>query len=223
MDGERTNPHDANRAHALKRDKKSMKKVLTGVIVSSAVIAAAAALTAAGNASLEGMAAPKYDGDGQLVRPENYREWVFVGASLGLTYSESMAEARKESGAPGAFHHVYIQPEAYRHYAETGKFPEKTMLVMENYSAASKHGVDLSGFYQDEMTGLEVALKDHDTFEEGWAYFNFSAGQGKFKEKAKAFPKEVCWSCHDEHAADDNVFVQFYPVLRQVKPSVDEK
>ena len=31
---------------------------------------------------------------------------------------------------------------------------------------------------------------------------------------AKAFPKEACWNCHNEHAKTDNVFVQFYPTLR---------
>ena len=38
---------------------------------------------------------------------------------------------------------------------------------------------------------------------------------GTSKEKAKAFPKQRCWSCHSEQAATDNVFSQFYPVLRK--------
>ena len=37
------------------------------------------------------------------------------------------------------------------------------------------------------------------------------------KPTAKAFNKRVCFACHNEHAQDDNVFVQFYPVLRKVK------
>jgi len=31
----------------------------------------------------------------------------------------------------------------------------------------------------------------------------------------------VCFDCHAEHAADDNVFVQFYPILREA--GEDEK
>jgi hypothetical protein len=59
-----------------------------------------------------------------------------------------------------------------------------------------------------------VALKDHDKFDEGWAYFDFANGS---KKTSTAFPKGSCFSCHKEHGADDNVFTQFYPVLREAK------
>ena len=168
------------------------------------------------------MVTPTYTDDGALVLPTDYREWIFVGSSLGLSYFG----AEPPSRAP-VFHHVYMQPEAYRHYVETGTFPEKTMLVMENYSAGTKENnttapiledkaefQNLHGQFEDKRVGLEVALKDSETFEDGWAYFNFTRGAG-LAESAKAFPKSTCWDCHDAHAADDNVFVQFYPVLRE--------
>ena len=120
-----------------------------------------------------------------------------------------------------------MQPEAYRHYAATGKFPEKTMLVMENYSAGSKENntagelvkdkaefTNLHGQFEDKRVGLEVALKDSARFDDGWAYFNF-ARPPNLADEAKAFPRAMCWDCHNAHAADDNVFVQFYPVLRE--------
>ncbi len=59
-----------------------------------------------------------------------------------------------------------------------------------------------------------MALKDSDRFEDGWAYFNFSR-RGELAKEAPTFPKAACYNCHDSHAADDNVFVQFYPVLRE--------
>ena len=164
------------------------------------------------------MTKPQYDEDGKLVLPTRYVDWVFVGASIGLSYSE---EVRREG--PGLFHNVYIQPEAYRHYVETGKFPEKTMLVMENYLPKNKESINKHGYFPGDRVGLEVALKDHDQFEEGWAYFNFTNGQKPLKPVAKAFPKAVCYSCHSEHAQDDNVFVQFYPVLRSVKEGEESK
>jgi hypothetical protein len=160
---------------------------------------------------LESMVTPSYTDDGALERPDDYREWVFVGASLGLSYSEELTRE-----GPGRFHHVYMQPEAYRHYRENGTFPEKTMLVMENYSAGSKVNPNLHGHFEDERVGLEVALKDSDQFEDGWAYFMFSTPNG-LRETAKAFPKQSCYDCHAQHAADDNVFVQFYPILREAK------
>jgi len=201
-----------------------MKK-LFGVLVIVAVVATGGMIQAKESA-LTSMVVPVYDGDKNLIRPEGYRDWVFVGASLGLSYFEPRTEKAKEKEEkddPGLFHHVYIQREAYDHYGKTGKFPEKTILVMENYSAGGKEGINLKGHFEKDLKGMEVALKDHDTFEEGWAYFNFSTAKGPLKEKAKAFPKAVCYNCHVEHAADDNVFVQFYPILRELKPSLGVK
>ena len=69
---------------------------------------------------------PRYAEGKQLMLPEDYRSWVYVGASIGLSYSDAARDA-----GPGAFHHVYLQPEAYEQFKRTGKFPEKTILVME--------------------------------------------------------------------------------------------
>jgi hypothetical protein len=34
-------------------------------------------------------------------------------------------------------------------------------------------------------------------------------------------PRQGCQSCHAQNAADDNVFVQFYPTLRAVSTKFD--
>lgn len=182
-----------------------------------------AATDPAEDTGAEAMTKPVYTDTGELVRPDGYREWVFVGASLGLDY---VREEPQEG--PGRFHHVYIQPEAYRHFLRTGEFPDKTILMMENYSAGSKedntntvarHGKKpmdvLHGHYEHERVGLEAAVKDTDKEPElKWSYYFF--GQGKsLRDSARAFPKKSCWDCHDAHAAHDNVFLQFYPILRE--------
>ncbi len=187
-----------------------MKQVVLGLTVCAVLIGVAGIVQAASN-DLEAMVKPSYTADGALNLPTEYREWVFVGASLGLSYNEEI-----KSEGPGRFHHIYMQPEAYRQYRDEGTFPEKTMLVMENYSAGSKLNPNLHGHFEDERVGLEVALKDSEQFEDGWAYFNFSGGKA-LRPTATAFPKAACYDCHAEHAADDNVFVQFYPVLREAK------
>lgn len=199
-----------------------------GIVVGFAVCVFAASVLADGKSAStpDGMVQPAYDEKGSLVRPEGYREWIYVGSSLGLSYSRPDENAT----GPGMFHHIYIQPEAYKHYAATGEFPEKTMLVMENYSAGSKESnptgeltndkkefQNLNGHFEDQRVGVEVALKDSERFEESWAYFNFSTRAGLLPA-AKAFPKAMCWDCHQQHAAVDNVFVQFYPVLRESRP-----
>ena len=171
--------------------------------------------------NLATMVTPQYNDEGHLIRPTNFRTCIFVVSSIGLSYL-----GKEEPAGPGMFHHIYIQPEAYRHYVKTGEFPDKTMLVMENYSPGKKEentagalmeGKEfdvLHGHFEDKRLGLEVALKDEGRFEEGWAYFNFSTAKG-LKETSAAFPKAVCWSCHNTHGTDDNVFVQFYPILRE--------
>jgi len=40
-----------------------------------------------------------------------------------------------------------------------------------------------------------------------------------YKAKAEPFPASAgCVSCHKQNAETDNVFTQFYPVLRAAKP-----
>src|ERR1039458_10441775 len=32
---------------------------------------------------------PRFTGDGQLMRPDNYREWIYLSSGLGMTYGPS--------------------------------------------------------------------------------------------------------------------------------------
>jgi hypothetical protein len=190
----------------------SLKVVLLALALLWGAVAGVNLLRAQEAPGLKNMVKPRYSEGKELMLPEDYRSWVFVGASIGLSYSES---TRTDAAAtPGAFHHIYIQPEAYAHFKRTGQFPEKTLLVMEVHKADQKVSINKGGFFEGDRIALEVALKDHEKFDEGWAYFDF--GNGK-KKTSSAFPKASCFSCHKEHGADDNVFTQFYPVLREAK------
>lgn len=163
---------------------------------------------------LESMTEPSYTASGDVVQPEGYREWVFVGASLGLRYAE---DGEPEDEGPGTFHNVYVQPEAYRYFLEHGVFPEKTVLPMETYSPGTREPKSnlTGGVFEDEMIGLSAAIKDSERFEEGWGYVSFWRAGGARMKTATPFPKERCYDCHAEHAATDNVFTQFYPVLKR--------
>lgn len=161
------------------------------------------------------MPVPKYDESGALLRPIDYEDWVFVGASIGLSYDEDAEEAGHGEG-PGFFHNVYMQSEAFREYVRTGYFPDKTIFVMENYRPVQKESINRAGYFEGELVGMEVAVKDYDRFDLGWAYFNFSGREG-LAPKAKAFPRAICWDCHAEHGDDDNVFTQFYPVIQRAR------
>ena len=161
-------------------------------------------------------AAAVFEGKTTLVRPEGYREWIFVGSSLGLAYSKTPDQSPGRN--PELYHNVYINPSSYREYAKTGKFPEGTVMVLELARSELKSEPGLQGSYQKEFVALEASVKDSSRFEGGWAYFNFTEAGGKLKARAEPFPQSACWSCHHVNAATDHVFTQFYPVLRAVAP-----
>jgi Cytochrome P460 len=147
---------------------------------------------------------PRYTATGAVERPAGVERWVLVGASLGLGYSDAT-----EAG-PGMFHRVYLEPTAYDHYLRTGRFRSGTMLALAIRRPAQRVPPGRSGWTEGDLAALELAVKDPDRFPGGWAYFDF----GRAAPTARAQPPERCARCHAEHAARDNVFVQFYPQLR---------
>lgn len=163
----------------------------------------------------EPMPQPRFTADNQLLIPQGYREWIFVGANFGMGYSE--LPPGQVAAKPGKFHNIYIQRQAFDHFARTGAFPDKTMLVMEIVQPATNASINRQGVFQDRYVGIEVAVKDEQRFPGKWAYFAFFDSEGKQLPQAKAFPKKACWDCHNQHGAVDNVFVQFYPVLRAAR------
>lgn len=158
------------------------------------------------------LSTPQYVDGNQLVRPEGYHEWVFAGSSLGMSYSKD-----SEYNSQPDFHNVYISPVAYREFRATGTFPEGTVLVLEIVASGGNASINKEGKFEDKILGIEASVKDSKHFPEKWAYFSFIGDNGEALSKAKPFPKDACWSCHDQHAEVDNVFVQFYPVLREAR------
>jgi hypothetical protein len=159
-----------------------------------------------------------FEGKQTLLRPEGYREWVFVGSSLGLRYNEGADKSAASASPSEHFNNVYINPAAFREFTRTGTFPDGTIFILEIASAEKKAEPGLHGSYAKEITALEASVKDSSRFETGWAYFSFDAANGQRKEKATPFPKSRCFDCHHEKAAIDHVFTQFYPILRAARP-----
>lgn len=156
-----------------------------------------------------------FEGQDTMLRPEGYREWVFVGSSTGLNYSPNPAPSSANSRTD--FKNVYINPAAYREFTRTGNFPEGTVMILEIASAAEKNEPGLQGAYGSRYIALEASVKDSKRFPGGWAYFGFTDMQGKALAKAKPFPDGSCLSCHQKKAATDHVFTQFYPVLNAAR------
>jgi cytochrome P460 len=171
---------------------------------------------------------PRYTPNGDLLLPNGFDTWVFVGSNLGLSYTPDAAAA---SGTPPPrapsqqFHNVSINKAAYDYFSANGRFPERTVLVMQVFEAADKEprGVLASGVFNGRRIGLEVAVKNA-TRPDGkatpWAYYNFTdpSDRSKVLASATAYPDEACANCHQRHASIDNVWVQFYPALRDRRP-----
>jgi hypothetical protein len=168
---------------------------------------------------------PEYTGDGQLKLPVGFESWVFVGANLGIEYREDNSKdppAAKNSDdkLKGAnFHNVYIDPDAFEHFVKTGKFPDKTMLVLDIYKAEAgePRNIVSQGLFPGKQKEIAVAVKNSarpDGSKTDWAYYDFPLGQ----KTAKAFPDKACYDCHLQHADRDNVWVQFYPILKARQP-----
>jgi hypothetical protein len=149
-------------------------------------------------------AAPAYTADGQLQLPENYREWVYLTSGFDMSYNPAMDMDHH------MFDNVFVNPEAYRSFLQTGTWPDKTMLVLEVRGAQSKGSINKSGNYQSaSLMGLEVHVKDEARFPGKWAFFGF----GDSKTATMTPLSAECYSCHASHAAVDTTFVQFYPTL----------
>jgi hypothetical protein len=158
-----------------------------------------------------------FEGKDTLLRPRGYRQWVFVGSSLGLRYSPSpdKTDDRHEE----TYKNVYVDPAAFREFSQTGRFPEGTVMILEIASSEQKNEPGLTGSFQKQFVALEASVKDSSRFEGGWAYFSFDEPGGTPKDKARPFPESSCLACHREKAATDHVFTQFYPVLRAALPT----
>jgi hypothetical protein len=120
---------------------------------------------------------PQYTSDNQLMPPIDYREWIFLSSGLGMSYSAT----------PGheMFTNVFVPQWAYQEFLKSGKWPDKTMFVVEDRYATSKGSINKAGHYQSDSMGIGVEVKDETRFPDKWAYFNFDENT----KSASANPK----------------------------------
>lgn len=172
----------------------------------------------------DGVYTPQFTADGQLIQPPNeiWRDWPYIGTPL-------TPNALNGGGAPfPEFHSVYIDPVSYEHWRRTGDFRDGTVLAKELVSVydvdahpdGSTDQVSGRGYFMGDFSGFEIAYKSAEHFPDApgnWAYFTFGHHAPPYAAATKAMPVEACSACHQENAAEDFVFTQFYPVLRAAK------
>ena len=174
------------------------------------------ALTAGQQQPVDG---PQYLNGDALVRPANYREWVFIGSGLGLTYDQG-------ADSNTTFTNVFVNPAAYRGFMNTGRWPDKSVFVLEFRASATEAPPNTSGRFQTRLVGLEAEVKDA-RFPDGWAFYNFRLkAEATGKPQPAAMADSVaplagqnvasCIECHTKNTAVERTFVQFYPTLLEV-------
>ena len=148
---------------------------------------------------------PQYDASGKLLFPADYREWVFLSSGLNMSYNPSPAMAGMDM-----FGNTFAPRAAYAAFKKTGVWPDKTVLILENRGGATKGSINKKGQFQTtEMMGAEAHVKDTARFKGGWGFFSFDGDK-----PAQQIPYvAACYACHQQHAAADTTFVQFYPTL----------
>lgn len=153
---------------------------------------------------------PGFNANGALVRPEGYREWIYVGTPV------TPNDLNPPKSPFHEFHNVYIHPADYDHWKKTGAFQDGTVLVAESVSVGSRSASSGKGYFMGEFAGLEASVKDSRRFKDepgSWAYFSFGQKYPLTNDAVK-LPVTSCNICHRANAADDFVFTQYYPVLR---------
>ena len=179
------------------------------ILIALAVLAVTlAAMTPQASPNKDSSAnSPVYTAEGNLKFPQNYREWIYVTSGVDMSYSPNMGMDHS------MFDNVFVNPEAYKAFLQTGAWPDKTMLVLEGRVAGTKGSINRSGHFQTgKVMGREVHVKDEARFPGKWAFFNADDGL-----TGKLLPREMdCYSCHEQHGAVDTTFVQFYPTLLEI-------
>ncbi|MGC4064042.1 MAG: cytochrome P460 family protein [Polyangiaceae bacterium] len=182
--------------------------VFSGIVVVSALSACSDDESgSSGELEFSSAELPVFDGEA-LVRPKDYREWMYVSTGAGMSYATTL------TGTESMFDNVFVQRTAYEHFKREGLWPDKTVFVLE-LRASSDHGSILQhGQYQTDAVLIEASVKDSSRFKDTWAYFSFYPDEkGAIPKKVEKNPKAMCFSCHEQNAWVDNTFAQFYPTI----------
>jgi hypothetical protein len=150
--------------------------------------------------------AASFTADGQMEFPKDYRTWVYLSSGMDMAYVEG------GGGQMHAFDNVFVDPASYAAFQKTGTWPDKTVLVLEVRGAQEHASINKGGRSQSSRMAVEVHVKDTARFKGGWGFFGFNG-----EKPATVIPQAAaCYACHQDHAAVDTTFVQFYPTLLPV-------
>jgi len=173
------------------------------IVAAALAIAVAGGLAATAVSRAETVSSPLvYAADGKLVFPKDYRTWVYLSTGMDMAYAEGPAPSQH------VFDSVFVDRASYGAFQKTGTWPDKTVMVLEVRKGQGRGSINKIGQFQTGRVGAEAHVKDVARFKSGWAFFSMEDGPS-----APAPQTSSCNVCHEQHAAVDTTFVQFYPTL----------
>ena len=90
---------------------------------------------------------PEYTRDNQLLPPKNFREWIFLSSGLGMSYSAGSMDHVM-------FTNVFVPQWAYSKFIKSGKWPDKTVFVVEERGSETKGSINKVGHFQTDLMGV---------------------------------------------------------------------
>jgi hypothetical protein len=157
---------------------------------------------------------PRYNAAGELIRPADYREWIYLATGLNMTYGANAPDPARNQ----PFNNVFVNRNSYHRFLETGRWPDPTMFILEVRHSEQHVRPNAFGFTQAGLDRMEAAVKDsaRNGSKMPWAYYSFD-GNGGVRGTAAALPERAgCQACHSANTAVEQTFVQFYPTLFEV-------
>jgi cytochrome P460 len=161
-----------------------MPRIAFLVFALLAAIASASAL----RAGQEPDGRPQYTNGTNLVLPADYREWIWLSSGLGMTYEVDANRPER----PPTFTNVFVNPFSYKSFMKTGKWPNRTVFILEVRESTGEGSINKAGRFQGAIVGLEAEVKE------------------PIADSAR------CVECHTRNTAVERTFVQFYPTLMDV-------
>lgn len=150
----------------------------------------------------------RFTAAGNLQKPTDMVDWIFVGTSLGMGYNPGSFNAAN----PGQFQVVLMEPTAYRHFEMHRSYAPGSMFLLAFYNTEKQaRSINQNGFTQAELTNFEIHVLRPGEGKEEHSFYMFGASA---KEGSPLPRGNACVSCHIKHGAHDGTFAQFYPTLR---------
>src|SRR2546422_8719068 len=67
-------------------------------------------------------------------------EWIYLSSGLGMTYG--VVETVVNAAVGDRFDNVFVTPQAYKAFLQTGTWPDKTMFILEVRSSTTKGSIN---------------------------------------------------------------------------------